>query len=71
VDPAVSALAGVELHMIDDLERVVQGVFAQRRAELPAAYSILRGEVARFTRWLGARAIGFSWSEARERRCHH
>lgn len=55
VDPAVSALAGVELHTIDDLKRVVQRAFAQRRAELPAAYSILRGEVARFTRWLGAR----------------
>jgi glutamyl-tRNA reductase len=55
VDPAVSTLAGVELHTIDDLQRVVQGAFAQRRAELPAAYSILRAEVARFTRWLGAR----------------
>jgi glutamyl-tRNA reductase len=58
VDPAVSALPGVELHTIDDLERVVQGALAQRRAELPAAYSILRGEVARFTRWLGAREAG-------------
>jgi len=55
VDPAVSALPDVELHTIDDLERVVRGALAQRRAELPAAYSILRGEVARFTRWLGAR----------------
>ena len=55
VDAAVSALPGVELHTIDDLERVVRGAVAQRRAELPAAYSILRGEVARFTRWLGAR----------------
>jgi glutamyl-tRNA reductase len=55
VDPAVSALASVELYTIDDLERVVQGALAQRRAELPAAYSILRREVARFTRWLGAR----------------
>jgi glutamyl-tRNA reductase len=55
VDPAVSALAGVELHTIDDLKRVVQGAFADRRAELPAAYSILRHEVARFTRWLDVR----------------
>ena len=58
VDAAVSALPGVELHTIDDLERVVQGALARRRAELPAAYSILRGEVARFTRWLGAREAG-------------
>jgi glutamyl-tRNA reductase len=55
IDPAVSTLAGVELHTIDDLDRVVQGAFARRRAELPAAYSILHGEVARFTRCLGAR----------------
>jgi glutamyl-tRNA reductase len=55
VDPAISAMPGVELHTIDDLEQVVQGALARRRAELPAAYSILRGEVARFTRWLGAR----------------
>jgi glutamyl-tRNA reductase len=55
VDPAVAGLPGVELHTIDDLERVVQGALDRRRAELPAAYSILRGEVARFTRWLAAR----------------
>jgi glutamyl-tRNA reductase len=57
VDPAVSTLPGVELYTVDDLERVVQGAFAQRRAELPAAYSILRGKVARFTRWLDAREV--------------
>ena len=55
VDPAISALPGVELHTIDDLERVARAAFAERRAELPAAYSILHGEVARFTRWLVAR----------------
>ena len=55
VDPEVASLAGVELHTIDDLEPVVQGALAQRRAEFPAADSILRGEVARFTRWLSAR----------------
>jgi glutamyl-tRNA reductase len=55
VDPSISALPGVELHTIDDLERVVQGALARRRAELPAAYSILRSEVVRFTRWLSAR----------------
>jgi glutamyl-tRNA reductase len=55
VDPAISTLAGAELHTIDDLERVVQGALVRRRAELPAAYSILRAEVARFTRWLAAR----------------
>lgn len=55
VDPAVSALAGVELHTIDDFQPVVQGALAQRRAQLPAADAILRREVSRFTRWLDAR----------------
>ena len=55
VDPEVASLGGVELHTIDDLEPVVQDAFAQRRAEFPAADSILRREVARFRRWLSAR----------------
>jgi glutamyl-tRNA reductase len=55
VDPAVGALAGVELYTLDDLEGTVELARAQRRAELPAAYSVLRSEVARFERWLSAR----------------
>ena len=55
VDPAVAGLAGVEVYTVDDLERVVEQARARRRAELPAAYSVLRTEVARFTRWLSAR----------------
>jgi glutamyl-tRNA reductase len=55
VDPAVSALADVELYTIEDLHQVMQCAIAGRRAELPAAYSILCGEVARFARSLGAR----------------
>ena len=54
-DPAISALDAVDLHTIDDLQRVVQGTLAQRRAELAAGHSILRDEVARFMRWLSAR----------------
>jgi glutamyl-tRNA reductase len=55
VDPAVAGLAGVEVYTIDDLRPVVAGTLAQRSAELPAAYSIVRAEVARFTRWLSRR----------------
>jgi glutamyl-tRNA reductase len=55
VDPAVAGLAGVEVYTVDDLEGVVEQARAQRRAELPAAHSVLRTEVARFTRWLSAR----------------
>jgi glutamyl-tRNA reductase len=52
VDPAVAGLTGVELYTIDDLRTVVERTLTQRRAELPAADSIIRGEVTRFTGWL-------------------
>jgi glutamyl-tRNA reductase len=51
----VAGLPGVEVYAIDDLEQVVAQTVARRTAELPAAYAILRSEVARFTRWLGSR----------------
>jgi glutamyl-tRNA reductase len=57
VEAAVGELAGVELHTIDDLRRTVERTLAQRSAELPAAYSILRAEVARFTDWLYRREM--------------
>jgi glutamyl-tRNA reductase len=55
VDPAVAELAGVELHTVDDLRQVVERTLIQRSGELPAAYSVVRAEVARFTRWLSRR----------------
>jgi glutamyl-tRNA reductase len=55
VDPAVGELAGVELHTIDDLRQTVERTLTRRSAELPAANSILRAEVARFTDWLRRR----------------
>jgi glutamyl-tRNA reductase len=55
IDPAVGGLAGVELHTIDDLRQTVERTLTRRSAELPAAYSILRTEVARFTDWLRRR----------------
>jgi glutamyl-tRNA reductase len=55
VDPAVAGLPGVELYTSDDLRQVVEQRLAQRSAELPAAYSEVRAEVARFTRWLSVR----------------
>jgi glutamyl-tRNA reductase len=62
VDPAVAELAGVELYTVDDLRRVVDRTLMQRSDELPAAYSVVRAEVARFTRWLNRRetAAGLS-----------
>jgi glutamyl-tRNA reductase len=55
VDPSVAALAGVELHTIDDLDQFIEHTLADRRAELPAAHAILATEVARFTGWLRRR----------------
>jgi glutamyl-tRNA reductase len=57
VDPAVAGLAGVEVWTVDDLRPVVERTLAQRSAELPAAYSVVRAEVARFTRWLSRREV--------------
>jgi glutamyl-tRNA reductase len=55
IDPAVARLAGVELYTLDDLRVLVEATLRQRRAELPAAYAVLRSEVARFTTWLSRR----------------
>jgi glutamyl-tRNA reductase len=55
IDPAAAGLAGVEVYTIDDLQRGVERTLRQRSAELPAAYSVVRAEVARFTRWLSHR----------------
>ena len=61
VDPAVAGLPGVELYTSDDLRQVVERRLTQRSAELPAAYSVVRAEVARFTRWLSRReALGLT-----------
>ena len=55
IDPAVAGLSGVEVYTLDDLRVLVEGTLRQRRAELPAAYTVLRSEVTRFTTWLGRR----------------
>jgi glutamyl-tRNA reductase len=55
IDPAAAGLAGLEIYTIDDLRRAVERTLIQRSAELPAAYSVIRAEVARLTRWLSHR----------------
>jgi glutamyl-tRNA reductase len=55
VDPAVAELPGVEVHTVDDLRPAVERTLSQRSGELPAAYSVVRAEVGRFTRWLSRR----------------
>jgi glutamyl-tRNA reductase len=61
VDPAVSQLADVEIHTIDDVSRSVERAVGQRAAELPAAEAILRREVARFAGWLHRREAARAW----------
>ena len=55
VDQAVVGLAGVEVHTLDDLNRVVERALLARRGELRAAQAVVRVEVARFTEWLRRR----------------
>jgi len=55
VEPSAADLEGLELHTVDDLRDVVERALVQRRAALPAAYEILRGEVARFVTWCDRR----------------
>jgi glutamyl-tRNA reductase len=55
IDPAVARVPGVEIYTLDDLRAVVEQALVERRAELPAARSVLRAEVARFTTWLRRR----------------
>jgi glutamyl-tRNA reductase len=55
VDPAVAGLTGVEIYTIDDLRPIVERSLTQRSTELPAPYSLVRAEVARFTGWLRRR----------------
>jgi glutamyl-tRNA reductase len=55
IDPAAASLTGIAVYTIDDLRPIVERTRAQRAAELPAAYAIVRAEVVRFTRWLDRR----------------
>src|SRR5262249_7239983 len=59
IDPTTTDLSGVEVQTIDDLRGIVEHTLEQRRAELPEAYRILGGEVARFTAWLSRRETNF------------
>jgi glutamyl-tRNA reductase len=47
-DPACGGLAGVSLHNIDDLNRVVESCRQDRMAEVPRAESIVREELRTF-----------------------
>ena len=55
IDPAAAEVSGVEVQTIDGLRSAVERALTERRAELPEAYRILGGEVARFSAWLSRR----------------
>jgi glutamyl-tRNA reductase len=57
IHPAVAARPGVEVYTVDDLRVTVEHALARRAAELPAAHSVVRYEIARFTKWLRQREL--------------
>lgn len=56
VDPAVGALGNVFLYDVDDLRTVATANIERRRAELPAAESLIASEVEKYWEWLAGLA---------------
>jgi len=67
VDPEVSAIPGVFLYGIDDLERVVERNRTQRADEVQQAEAILAQELQKFTAWWHGLTVVPVLSEVRER----
>ena len=57
VDPGVSAIDGVKLFDIDDLQSVVDSNIELRRGAIPAVERIIEAEVVRFNGWLSSRSV--------------
>ncbi len=58
VEPEVGSLGNVYLYDLDRLQQVIQSNLDRRRAELPAAETILQGEAERYWQWLaGLQAV--------------
>jgi glutamyl-tRNA reductase len=55
VDPGVSAIPGVVLHTIDDIQSVVDRSLAMRAGEVPLVERVVADEAARFDAWGRAR----------------
>jgi glutamyl-tRNA reductase len=51
IEPATAAIAGVTVHDLDDLERVVQVNLGRRRREAERAEAIVSEELERFAAW--------------------
>jgi glutamyl-tRNA reductase len=57
VEPAAAAIAGVTLHAIDAIQRVVDGTLSRRMAEVPRVEALVDDELAQFESWRRSRAV--------------
>jgi glutamyl-tRNA reductase len=57
IHPDCRDVEGVALHDMDDLQTLVERNASGREAEARRAETILRGELARFERWLGSQDV--------------
>jgi glutamyl-tRNA reductase len=67
IHPACRELPGVSLHDMDDLQALVERNVSGREAEARRAESVLRGELARFERWLASQEVVPTVAALRER----
>jgi glutamyl-tRNA reductase len=67
IHPACREVPGVALYDMDDLQRVVERNASGREAEARRAEVVLRGELARFERWLATQEVTPTIAALRER----
>jgi glutamyl-tRNA reductase len=67
IHPDCRDVDGVSLHDMDDLQTLVERNASGREAEARRAESVLRGELLRFERWLGAQDVVPTVGALRER----
>ena len=67
IHPASREVAGTSLYDMDDLQALVERNVSGREAEARRVEGILRGELARFDRWLAAQEVTPTIAALRER----
>ena len=67
IQPSCRELAGISLYDMDDLQAQVERNASGRESEARLVESILRAEVSRFERWLGAQDVVPTIAAIRER----
>ncbi|HET6997100.1 MAG TPA: glutamyl-tRNA reductase [Solirubrobacterales bacterium] len=66
IEPACREIAGVSVHDIDDVQRIVERNASGREAEARRAERIIEAELDRFERWLGLQEVVPTISALRE-----